>query len=149
MVLALETRDALIKKRKRVGRGGSRGGTSGRGHKGQKSRAGGGVSVIFEGGQMPLTRRLPKRGFNNKPFQTEWVVINVGRLNEIFADGDTVSREQFVEHGIVGLRNGARVKVLGHGELKKRLKIEADAFSKTAIEAIKKQGGEVHLLKEK
>lgn len=149
MVLSLDTRISLVKNRKRVGRGGKRGGTSCRGNKGQNCRSGGGVGVTFEGGQMPLTRRLPKRGFCNVQFQDEWEVINIGRLHDVFEDGQEVTRQMFVERGFVGPKSKARIKILGKGELSKRLVVEADAFSASAEEAIKKHGGEVRLIKER
>lgn len=148
-MLALETRVPLTKKRKRIGRGGSRGGTSGRGHKGQKCRSGGGVGLTFEGGQMPLSRRLPKRGFNNANFRDEWVVINVGQLNHAFEAGQEVTRVQLTECGLVRGNGKKRIKILGSGVLEKRLTVEADAFSKTAAQAIQKNGGEVRLIEEK
>ncbi len=87
------------KKRKRVGRGGARGGTSGKGHKGQKARSGPQIGAGFEGGQMPLTRRLPKRGFNNARFRIDYEVINVGTLNERFEAGSTVDKDAMVTAG--------------------------------------------------
>ncbi|MBN2267058.1 MAG: 50S ribosomal protein L15 [Candidatus Babeliaceae bacterium] len=149
MVLALDARISLTKKRKRVGRGGSRGGTSGRGHKGQKCRSGGGVSLTFEGGQMPLSRRLPKRGFSNVRFQDEWVVINVGQLASLFEPGQEITRAVLVERGMVRGAEKKKVKILGAGSLDRALIVEADAFSKTALEAIQKNGGEARLIKEK
>lgn len=149
MVLSLNKRESLVKKRKRVGRGGSRGGTAGRGMKGQKCRSGGSIPVHFEGGQMPLTRRLPKHGFSNARFAKEWVVINLGRLNEMFDDGQEVNRALLIERGVIGSKSAALIKILGNGALTKRLIIEADAASKSALESIKKQGGEVRLIGER
>ncbi len=148
MVLSLNKRIQLVKKRKVVGRGGGRGGTSGRGMKGQKCRSGGGVSITFEGGQMPLTRRLPKRGFNNAAFKTSFEIYNLGQLEKFFKDGDEVSRNTLIERGVLGARSNSRIKILGKGTLEKRLIVHADAFSKSAAEAIVKQGGEVHVPKE-
>ncbi len=147
-MLSLNNCPRLLKKRKRVGRGGSRGGTSGKGHKGQKARTSGTVGSIFEGGQMPLSRRLPKRGFNNKAFAQEWVVINLGALNAAFEDGAQVTRAALLERGLVKGARKARLKVLGHGSLEKKLIIHADACSGSALERIKGQGGEVHITKE-
>lgn len=133
------------KKRKRIGRGGARGGTSGKGHKGQKARSGPQIGAAFEGGQMPLTRRLPKRGFNNARFRVEYEVINVGTLNERFEAGAIVDKEAMV---IAGLIKGPSrlVKILGNGTLSKKLIVHADALSKTAAEAITNNGGQVHIV---
>lgn len=139
------------KKKKRVGRGGSRGGTSGRGHKGQGSRSGGGPRVGFEGGQMPLYRRLPKRGFTNARFKTDCRIVSLQAINDAFADGDSVSRETLIEKGIIKRQKSKGtflVKVLGNGELSKKVTVVADRFSKSALEAIKNAGGEARLAKE-
>lgn len=133
------------KKRKRVGRGGDRGGTSGRGHKGQKARSGAHIGIIFEGGQMPLTRRLPKRGFTNAPFKTTYQPINVNTLNGAFEAGATVNKEALVEKGIIK-NDGQLVKILGNGKLDKKLTVYADAFSKSAQEMITSAGGQIHAL---
>lgn len=148
MLLSLNERVGLAKKRKRVGRGGCRGGTAGRGMKGQKSRSGGAKSPMFEGGQMPFVRRIPKRGFSNERFRDETIVFNLGQLEQFFDADQEVTRQVFVERGLIGSRSTARVKILGSGELKKRLKVHADAFSASAAEAIVKQGGEAHVIKE-
>ena len=140
----------VVKKRKRIGRGGSRGGTAGRGHKGQLARTGGASKVRagFEGGQIPLARRIPKRGFNNKQFATEFITINVGNLEQIFNDGTQITKDLLIERGFCkGMRNPL-VKILGDGTLSKKFIIYGDAFSKSAIEKIKNVGGEVHLIKE-
>src|SRR5271155_2168231 len=92
---------ATQKKRKRVGRGGDRGGTSGRGHKGQKARTSGTSKPGFEGGQMPLYRRLPKRGFTNAPFTVEVVAVNLGHINQLFQAGEAVTREQLIVRGAI------------------------------------------------
>jgi large subunit ribosomal protein L15 len=120
------------KNKKRVGRGTSSGTgkTCGRGHKGQRSRSGGTKGLHFEGGQTPLYRRLPKRGFKNYPFAKTYSVINVGDLNEF--DGD-VSKETL---NVCGL-----LKVLGNGELKKALNVKADKFSASAKKKIEAAGG--------
>jgi large subunit ribosomal protein L15 len=129
----------------RVGRGmGSKlGKTSGAGNKGQQSRRGYSRRPGFEGGQMPLHRRLPKRGFS-QPFSKAFAVVNVDSLNA-FAAGDTVTPELLVDHGIVrAMRDG--IKVLGNGELKVAVTVRAHAFSKSAEEKITKAGGKVEVL---
>ncbi len=130
---------------KRVGRGiGSGSGkTCGRGHKGQRSRSGGGVRPGFEWGQMPLVRRLPKRGFNNL-FRKEYAVINVRDLDR-FKEGDEVTPQLLKEMKLVkNLRDG--LKILGEGDLKKKLTVSAHKFSKTAEEKIKAANGEIKVL---
>lgn len=145
-MLQLHNLRRAVKKRKRVGRGGSRGGTAGRGHKGQSARSGGSVGIIFEGGQMPLSRRLPKRGFSNAPFKDTYEVINIDRLNVLFADGQTVSKAALVERGII--HKDSKLKILGRGTLDKKLIVEVDAISQSAREAVEKSGGKVKLTKE-
>lgn len=142
-MVRLSTLSSLVKRRKRVGRGGDRGGTSGRGHKGQKARTSGGVRLAFEGGQMPLYRRLPKRGFNNTQFRPLSFAVNIGRINEICADGDVITKEFLVKKGVIRARDDQRfsLKILGNGELTKKLIFQADSFSKSAREAIEKVGG--------
>ncbi len=133
------------KKRKRVGRGdgSGHGKTSCRGHKGQGARSGGNTRPGFEGGQMPLQRRLPKRGFRN-PFKIEAAVINLGQL-EAFPSGSEVTPELLMQHGLVrGKRR--RVKVLGDGVLTKSLTIRAHGFSGKAKEKIEACGGKVELI---
>jgi large subunit ribosomal protein L15 len=129
---------------KRLGCGESSGlgKTSGRGHKGQKSRSGGGVRPGFEGGQMPLHRRLPKRGFNNKRFQDKIAVVNVASLNDRFEDGDTVNMETLKAARLVNGTYDA-VKVLGNGDLAKKLTVEGCKLSATAKEKIEKAGGTI------
>jgi large subunit ribosomal protein L15 len=128
------------KKRKRIGRGtgSGTGKTAGKGHKGQKARAGGKVPRGFEGGQMPLQRRLPKRGFKN-PFRVEWTVVNVGRLG-VFDDGSVVDVEALLAKGLIG-KVEAGVKILGKGELGKKLTVRVHAASNGAREKIEKAGG--------
>lgn len=130
------------KERKRVGRGdgSGHGGTSCRGHKGQKSRSGGKVARWFEGGQMPLQRRLPKRGFKN-PFREEYAIINIGVLAEKFKEKEEVTIEDLYSSGLV--KKNMPVKILGEGEIDRALKITAHKFSKTAKEKIEKAGGSV------
>lgn len=129
---------------KRLGCGESSGlgKTSGRGHKGQKSRSGGGVRPGFEGGQMPLHRRLPKRGFNNTRFQDKIAVVNVASLNERFEDGDTVNMETLKAARLVKGTYDS-VKVLGNGELAKKLTVEDCKVSATAKEKIETAGGSI------
>ena len=128
------------KSRKRVGRGpgSGLGKTSGKGHKGQRARSGGGNGRGFEGGQMPIQRRLPKRGFTNQ-FRTEYVPVNLSRL-DVFNEGSVVDVKALVEQGIVKSANEL-VKILGNGELKKKLTVKTQAASKTAVEKIEKAGG--------
>jgi large subunit ribosomal protein L15 len=151
-MLQLNKLKPLVKKRKRVGRGGSRGGTSGKGHKGQKARSGGYVSPKFEGGQMPLYRRLPKRGFNNKDFKQIVEIVNVKQLNELFEDGAHVDKALLIEKGLIRLKKGVKgtvvLKVLGDGPLAKKLTVVADAFSQSALAAINNLGGKAQLTKE-
>ncbi|MGB9840449.1 50S ribosomal protein L15 [Thermovenabulum sp.] len=133
------------KKAKRVGRGtgSGHGKTATRGHKGQKARTGGGVRPGFEGGQMPLYRRIPKRGFTNV-FKKEFVVVNVKALND-FEDNTRVTPELLIEKGIIkNIRDG--VKILGDGELTKKLEVVAHAFSKSAIEKIEAAGGKAEVI---
>jgi large subunit ribosomal protein L15 len=124
-------------KRKRVGRGpgSGLGKTAGRGHKGGQSRAGHSLRPGFEGGQMPLIRRVPKRGFNNK-FRVEYSVVNVSQLAEI---GESVTPESLLERGLV--HRGRPVKVLGNGEIGKAVTVSAHKFSRTAREKIEAAGG--------
>lgn len=129
--------------RKRVGRGpgSGNGKTSGRGHKGQGARSGGGVRPGFEGGQMPLTRRVPKRGFRN-PFRTRYVPVNLDGL-DLFDAGQEVSPESLREKGLA--RRGL-VKILGRGELSKPLTVKAHGFSRSAKQKIEAAGGRVEVL---
>ncbi|HSP89883.1 MAG TPA: 50S ribosomal protein L15 [Vicinamibacterales bacterium] len=127
--------------RRRVGRGpGSGAGkTAGKGHKGQKSRSGYSRRFGFEGGQMPLVRRLPKRGFTNN-FRIEFQVVNLRDLERVFGDGDVVSPESLVDKGLA--RKGAQpVKILGAGALTKKLSVKAHKFSTSAQSSIEKVGG--------
>ena len=131
---------------KRKGRGTSSGmgKTSSRGQKGQNSRSGGGVRPGFEGGQNPLFRRIPKRGFNNYNFRVRYAVINVSDLNK-FEDGATITPELLKEMGLVKQQlNG--IKVLGNGNLTKKLTVKASIFSKTAKEKIEKNGGKAEVI---
>ena len=133
------------KERKRIGRGygAGTGKTAGKGHKGQKARAGHGQRPGFEGGQMPMQRRLPKRGFNNI-FAKEIVSINVGSLNK-FEDGASVDAAALVEAGIIK-KTCDGVKILSNGELKKKLTVKANAFSQAANEKIEAAGGKAEVI---
>jgi large subunit ribosomal protein L15 len=136
-----------VKSRKRVGRGAGSGlgKTSGRGQKGQKARSGGGVRPGFEGGQMPLFRRMPKRGFTNI-FAKEYAILNVEDLNR-FDDNTVVTPELLIETGVVNSRNDIDgIKVLGNGELNKKLTVKAHKFSKQAAEKIEAAGGKVEVI---
>ena len=130
-------------KRKGRGRGTGNGKTSGRGHKGQKSRSGGGTRIGFEGGQMPLARRVPKRGFNNI-FAKPLTAINVAALNR-FSDGTSVGVEELLESGVLSKCEHG-VKVLGNGTLKKKLTVRAAAFSESAKKKIEQAGGKAEVV---
>ena len=134
------------KARKRVGRGpgSGTGKTSGKGHKGQNARSGGGVRPGFEGGQLPLFRRLSKRGFNNYNFRTVYATVNVGDL-ERFEEGTTVTKELLIEVGLVKKELDG-IKVLGNGELTKKLTVKADKFSSTAKAKIENVGGTTEVI---
>lgn len=142
----LRPSEGAFKTSKRVGRGvgSGLGKTSGKGHKGQNARSGGGVRPGFEGGQLPLFRRLPKRGFSNAMFKTEYATINVSDL-EKFEDGAVVTPEILKEMGILK-KQLAGVKVLGNGELTKKLTVKASKFSKSAIEKIEAIGGKAEVI---
>ena len=133
-------------KRNRVGRGmaSGNGKTSGRGHKGQKARSGGGVRIGFEGGQLPLYRRLPKRGFSNAMFKKTYAVINVSDLNR-FEDGAEVTPELLFEMGIIK-KQLSGIKVLGNGTLAKKLTVRAHKFSNEAKQKIEAQGGKAEVI---
>lgn len=143
-MLQLNKLAKLTQKRKRVGRGGSRGGTSGKGHKGQKARSGGSVPAHFEGGQMSIARRLPKRGFTNHKFKQEYSLVTLQQLNNSFEDGQTVTKETLIEAGY--LKNGERAKVLATGVLEKKIMLQVDACSASAKSAIERVGGEIKLV---
>jgi len=134
------------KKRKRIGRGpgSGHGKTSGRGHKGQGSRAGSSQHPTFQGGSMPLVRRVPKRGFNNR-WGLTIAVVNVGQIDQAFEAGEEVTLEVLAAKNLAKGRFDL-LKVLGDGELTKKLKVSAHRFSKSAIEKIEKAGGEVVIL---
>lgn len=132
------------KKRKGRGTGTGLGKTAGRGQDGQNSRSGGGVRIGFEGGQMPLTRRLPKRGFSNARFKTEYAIINVEDLN-VFENNTIVTPELLKESGLVKkMMDG--IKILGNGDLKVSLTVKANKVSKSAEEKIVSAGGKVEVI---
>jgi len=129
---------------KRLGKGESSGlgKTSGKGHKGQKARSGSGVRVGFEGGQMPLHRKLPKKGFNNKRFADKVVIVTLYQLEKKFDDGATVNEQSLRESGLIK-GEFDQVKVLGNGEITKKLTVDVDALSASAKEKIEKAGGSI------
>ena len=130
--------------RKGRGAGSGNGKTAGKGHKGQNARSGGGVRPGFEGGQLPLYRKLPKRGFNNARFGTKYAVINVGSLNK-FNDGDVVDNAALLMNGLIdSVADG--VKILGEGELTKKLTVQAKVFSASAKEKIEAVGGKTEVV---
>jgi large subunit ribosomal protein L15 len=132
--------------RKRVGRGAGSGlgKTSGKGQKGQNSRSGGGVKATFEGGQLPLYRRLPKRGFSNFEYKTTYAVVNVSDLNR-FEDGTLVTPALLKEVGLANKELDG-IKVLGNGSLEKKLTIQAHKFSKSAVEKIEASGSKIEVI---
>jgi large subunit ribosomal protein L15 len=132
--------------RKRVGRGtaSGQGNTAGRGNNGQNSRSGGGVRLGFEGGQNPLYRRLPKRGFTNARFKTEYAIINLDQLNK-FEDGTVVTPELLMESKIIRAQKDG-IKVLANGELEKKLTVKAHKFSGSAKSKIEEKGGSIEVL---
>ena len=142
----LVANEGATQAKKRVGRGSGSGlgKTSGKGQKGQKARSGGGKGATFEGGQLPLYRRLPKRGFSNSEFKTVYAVINLSDLNR-FEDGTVVTIETLVENGVIkNPKDG--VKILGNGELTKKLTVKANAFSASAAEKIQALGGTTEVI---
>ncbi|MFO7155212.1 MAG: 50S ribosomal protein L15 [Pseudomonadota bacterium] len=134
------------KRKKRVGRGpgSGLGKTSGRGHKGQKARSGRMNVAGFEGGQMPLQRRLPKFGFKN-PFRVEYVPVNLERLDALFEDGATVDPQVLYDKGVISKKD-ALVKILARGQISKKIAVTAHAFSRKAKEAIENAGGSVTVI---
>ena len=126
--------------RKGRGAGSGNGKTAGRGHKGQKARSGGGVRPGFEGGQMPLYRRLPKRGFNNKRFAPDYIIVNIADLEKF--EGTEVTAAALAEQGVITLpKVNDGIKILGNGDLTKKLDVKATKFSASAKEKIEKAGG--------
>ncbi|MBF0553474.1 MAG: 50S ribosomal protein L15 [Nitrospirae bacterium] len=148
----LAPKEGSTKNNKRVGRGcgSGHGKTSCKGHKGQKARSGGGVARGFEGGQMPLQRRLPKRGFKNHPFKVEWAIINIGDIEDkidsgVIDNGVDVTPELLFKYRIIKKIN-AGLKVLATGELRRAVVIKANVFSKRAVEKINAAGGQAVVL---
>ena len=142
----LKKNEGATFRKKIVGRGSGSGlgKTSGRGQKGQNARSGGGVSPVFEGGQLPLYRRLPKRGFSNHKFKVVYATINVGDLN-VFEDGTVVTPALLKEKGVVKKQlNG--IKVLGDGNLEKKLTIQANRFSSSALKKIEESGSKAEVI---
>ena len=142
----LKSPKGAVKRVKRVGRGtgSGHGKTSTRGHKGQKARSGGGVRPGFEGGQMPLQRRVPKRGFNNSVFKKRYAIVNVEDLN-IFLDGAEITAEVLQEVGLINkLYDG--LKILGNGELEKTVTVKTSKISRQAAEKITARGGKVEVV---
>ena len=131
-------------KRLGMGIGSGTGKTAGKGHKGQKSRAGRSVSPFFEGGQMPLLRRIPKRGFSNFRFAKSYETVNLKSIEERFDSGMTVTVEDLREHGLVS--GSSRVKILGDGELTKSFTVIAHAFSASATSKIQAAGGKLEVI---
>ncbi|MBI5885655.1 MAG: 50S ribosomal protein L15 [Deltaproteobacteria bacterium] len=146
MLDRLKAPKGAVKNRKRVGRGegGGSGKTSGKGGKGQTARSGGSIKPGFEGGQMPLQRRLPKRGFTNI-FKVKARIVNLGRIAECFAKGAVVTPQVLEEKGLIRSGKGP-VKVLGEGEFGKALTIKAGMFSASAIDKIKAAGGAAEVI---
>ena len=142
----LERNIGATQAKKRVGRGSGSGlgKTSGRGQKGQKARSGGGVNPVFEGGQLPLYRRIPKRGFKNAMFKTRYAVINVEELN-VFENGTVVTPALLKDTGLLKKQLDG-VKVLGNGKLEKKLTIQANKFSASALEKIKEAGSKAEVI---
>jgi len=130
-------------RRRGRGIGSGKGKTAGRGHKGQKARSGGNIAPGFEGGQLPLTRRVPKRGFNNK-FRREWTVVNVESLNR-FDNGSVVTPQVLKDTGVVKSFD-AGIKILGKGDLEKELTVQAHSFSAKAKDKIEAAGGTVEVI---
>ena len=142
----LEKNIGATHRRKRVGRGpgSGLGKTSGRGQKGQKARSGASINPVFEGGQLPLYRRVPKRGFKNARFKTVYAIINLADLNR-FEDGTVVTPALLKDTGLVKKQLDG-VKVLGNGKLEKKLTVQAHKFSKTAVEKIEKSGSKIEVM---
>lgn len=141
----LQYNEGARQDRKRLGRGqgSGQGKTAGKGHKGQNARSGGGVAIGFEGGQTPLYKRIPKRGFNNIN-RVEHAIVNLSSLN-VFEEGTVVTIAMLLEKRIIN-KTLDGVKILGQGELEKKLTVQANAFSKSAIESIEKLGGKAEVI---
>jgi large subunit ribosomal protein L15 len=155
-MFSLDNLQSSGKDRKVRGRGGSRGGTAGRGHKGQNARSGGPKGRGFEGGQTPLQRRLPKRGFTNARFSREISLVNLSSLERVFSEGTEINSLVLAQHGLIkpkkseqqDIKTGSFIKILGNGVLTKKLTVSAHAFSASAIQAIEKAGGKALIIKE-
>ncbi|MDO4721185.1 MAG: 50S ribosomal protein L15 [Peptostreptococcaceae bacterium] len=143
----LKPAKGAVRAKRRIGRGtaSGQGKSAGRGGDGQWSRSGAGVRPGFEGGQMPLYRRLPKRGFNNYEFETRYSAINIDRLN-IFEDGTEVTPELLVERRVIRKMAKDGVKILGNGNLEKKLTVKANKFTKSAAEKIEAAGGKAEVI---
>ena len=139
------------KQPKRVGRGSSSGlgSTAGKGNKGQQSRSGGKTYIGFEGGQMPLFRRIAHKGFSNYPFKKEYVCINVWQLDAKYNDGETVDKATLSEKGLITRKAASLVKILGNGDITKKLTVIVDKVSESAKAKIEKAGGSVKVTEEK
>lgn len=143
----LSPADGSVRNRYRKGRGpgSGNGKTAGKGHKGQNARAGGGVRPGFEGGQSPLHRRIPKRGFKNARFKKDYAIINLGTLDKRFADGDEVTVEKLLEAKIIK-KELCGLKILANGELTKKLTVKAKVFSENAKNKIEALGGKAEVM---
>ena len=144
----LQPAEGAVRDVKRLGRGigSGTGKTSGKGHKGQWARSGGGVRPGFEGGQMPLTRRLPKRGFKNGKFKKAYSIVNVKTIEENFDNGAVVNAEVLKTMGIISKIEEYGLKVLGDGELTKSVTVQANKFTESAVKKITEAGGKVEVL---
>ena len=143
----LKPAKGAVRAKRRIGRGTAtgQGKTAGRGQDGQWSRSGGGVRPGFEGGQMPLYRRLPKRGFNNFEFEARYTILNIDKLNA-FDDGTEVTPELLKETGMIRKIEKDGVKILGNGSIEKKLTIKANKFTKSAAEKIEAAGGKAEVI---
>ena len=146
MIHEITDKVGRYKPAKRLGRGeaSGQGGTSGRGHKGAKSRSGWKQRDYYEGGQMPLIRRVPKRGFSNAPFRTRYDIVNLAVIEKRFQDGERVDLAILVERGVLKSRHG-RLKVLGEGELTRKLTIQAASISESARKKVEAAGGAIEI----
>ena len=144
----LSPQEGSVKNRFRKGRGAGSGNgkTAGKGHKGQNARSGGGVRPGFEGGQLPLYRKLPKRGFNNSRFAKVYTVINLDVIEKLFNEGDVVDAAALLAKGVVSSVAADGVKVLGNGNLTKNITVKATVFSATAKEKIEAAGGKTEVV---
>lgn len=143
----LKPAKGAVKAKRRIGRGTAtgQGKTAGRGQDGQWSRSGGGVRPGFEGGQMPLYRRLPKRGFSNAEFETKYTIVNIDKLNS-FEDGTEVTPQMLKAAGVIRKIEKDGIKILGNGSIEKKLTIKANKFTKSAAEKIEAAGGKAEVI---